>query len=50
MKYMFIGFMAAFMTTVTQKPAKPEKTYHIVSILLKITMLIGVLTMIFINL
>lgn len=49
MKYMFIGLMAAFMTTVMQKPAKPEKTYHIVSILLKITMLIGILTMIFIN-
>jgi len=48
-RYMFIGIMAAVFTTLMQKPAKPAKAYHVVSIMLKIIMLIGIITMFFVN-
>jgi len=48
-RYMFIGIMGCVMTSLMQKSAKPAKAYHVASIMLKITMLIGIVTMFFVN-
>lgn len=48
-KYSYIGLIAMTMTTLTQKPDKVASVYRIMSIQMKITMLIGVSTMFFVN-